>query len=48
MCDDQVEATRVKSICKFDEFTPGNKLAYYRENRPFIDTDTEEGWGYCD
>ena len=48
MCDGSVEAARVDSIIKYGEFPPGKKLAYYRDNVPFIDIDTPEEWEFCE
>ena len=48
MCDGYVDAAKVKSVLKEDKFPPGNILAYYRENVPFIDIDTPEDWEYCE
>lgn len=47
ICDGYVDAARVKSILQKNEFPPGKKLSFYRENIPFIDIDTMEDWDYC-
>ena len=48
MCDGSVEAARVDSILKAAEFPPGKKMAFYRDNVPFIDIDTPEDWEFCE
>ena len=48
MCDGYVDAARVQSIIRENNFPPGNKLAFYRKNIPFIDIDTPEDWEFCE
>lgn len=48
MCDGYVDAARVQSIVRDNNFPPSHKLAYYRDNIPFIDIDTLEDWEYCE
>lgn len=48
LCDGYVDAARVESIFKFGSFPPGKQMAYFRDNIPFIDIDTEDDWNYCE
>jgi CMP-N-acetylneuraminic acid synthetase len=48
ICDGYVDAARVTSVLRENNFPPGKKLAFYRENVPFIDIDTPEDWEYCE
>jgi len=48
MCDGYVDAARVTSVLRENNFPPGNKLAFYRENVPFLDIDTPEDWEFCE
>ena len=48
MCDGYVDAARVTSVLRENNFPPGNKIAFYRENIPFLDIDKPEDWEFCE
>ena len=48
ICDGYVDAAKVKAILKENNFPPGNKLALFKSDTPFIDIDTQDEWEICE
>ena len=48
VCDGYVDAAKVSSVIEEKKFPPGKTLAYFRQDGPFIDIDSQDDWEYCE